>query len=218
MSEPALPIPEPPEDPEAIKWLRWLAHHFSREGKVIRGAPGAFTLAICAIGALIYIALEWHHAGETVNKDSTIQNLQSRIGILEGELKGASPQLAAQEARRAAARDQLQKMYIAAGPLMKVGALPPDLPNGGHSQAQILAFENQVVAERDEWEKSTADWLEKNLGPAAEARFLDISNMPIYGWYFEGIGVNDKLSRLMNRMANERKNLGVIIETSAYDR
>ena len=115
--EPTVP-PEAPEAPEAIKWLRWLAHHFSREGKVIRGAPVAFTLAVSALVILTYLAAEWHHSDTVALKDATIENQRTRIAILEGELKSASPQLAAIQARRAAIRERLLEIYIAAGPMV----------------------------------------------------------------------------------------------------
>jgi hypothetical protein len=172
MSEqPSIPDLLPPEPPELVKWARWLVHYARYEGAVIKKAPAAFLIGVGAVGAIIYLGLQWHNAGAEATKDATIQNQQAHIATLEGELKGASPQLAAIEARRAATRGHLLEMYIAGGPLTKAVMPPPDLPKGGRSPEQVNAFVKQVSDAIEAWEKTTGGWLKDNLGPAAEALF-----------------------------------------------
>jgi hypothetical protein len=94
------PLPEPPEPPEAVKWVRWIFHHFANEGKVIRQAPGAFVIAVAIIGCLVFIVLQWHHAGADATKDATIENQKSHIAVLEEEVRGLPPQQAAINVKR----------------------------------------------------------------------------------------------------------------------
>jgi hypothetical protein len=127
---------------------------------------------VAFIAVVLYGLLEWHHSSVIANKDSTIENQRTRIAILEGELKGASPQLAAIQARRAASREHLLDMYISAGSLIDRGQPTPE----------NLAALGQLEIDIDGWSKQTAKWLDDNLGPAARERFMDVSNMPSFGW------------------------------------
>ena len=198
--------------------LRIFIEYLRKEGRVIKGAPLAFAVCVLFVAGIAFGFAEWHYNGEIGSKDSTIQNQQSRIAILEGELKGASPQLAALEARRAASRKHLLGMYIAAGPLMRIDGPIPDLPENRYGLHVVEDYEKQVTASVDKWEKETSEWIGDNLGPAAQARFLDVSNMPTYVWTFKYGGYNYTLSFQMNRLSNERKNLSLLIESSAYDK
>jgi hypothetical protein len=74
--------------------------------------------------------------------------------------------------------------------------------------------------EAEQWTKDTSSFIEKNLGAAARDRFLDISNMPIYGWTIshQTQETIQEYNGLMNTLANRRKNLSLLIETAAYDR
>jgi hypothetical protein len=202
----------------AAEGIKAIAEYLQKEGRVIKDAPAAYIVGVAILGGVIFAVLDWHYREEIANKDSTIQTQQARIGTLEGELKGASPQLAALEARRAASREHLLELYVAPAELTKVETPPPDLPYNGHSSDQIKALVASVDATTRNWENTTASWLEKNLGPAAKSRFLDISNMPVYSWSLSDIGNNSELTSILNRVVNERKNLAVLIETSAYDR
>ena len=216
VEEPKLPLE--PEAPQLVVWARWLLHYARYEGAVIRQAPVAFCLGILVVGALIFFGLEWHNSGVERTKDATIQNQQSHIATLEEELKGAAPQLAALQARRAAIRSKLLEFYVAAGPLMKIDGPEPDLPNKQFSPGVVDNFVQQHLRLVDLWEKQTSEWIGDNLGPAAQARFLDISNMPSFVWSFKNLGVNGDLTIQMNRLSNERKNLASLIETAAYDK
>ena len=134
--------------------------------------------------------------------------LQATVGQLQNELKGASPQLAAMQARRAAVRDKLLEFYVAAGPLIDT-----EISAFGTDKKAMDEEISSLQQHATQWTNETAMFLQQNLGPAARDRFLDVSNMPTYGYPIGG-----EYMELKNNLANRRKNLSILIETAAYDR
>jgi len=187
---------------EQIKAVRDYLHD---EGQVIRQAPVAFSVGCLLVAAAVFTVLVRHFSGQIDTQRDTIENQRNRIDQLQEELKGVSPQLAALQARRTKAREKLLELYVAAAPL-----IGKELPKEIYSNEQAL---DNLESEIRGWETSTANWIKDNVAIAAESRFLDISNMPIYGW-----GGGPRYDRMMNKLANERKNLALLIETAAYDK
>jgi len=198
--------PGEPPAPPVVTSLRWFIHQlFGRDGEV-RRSPIGFIVVVVAVVAPMYFLTEWLHSAQTALKDATIENQRSRIATLEGQLKGASPQLAAVEARRVATRGHLHEMYIAAGSL-----LGRSIPNwAGQSKDPSALAEFEAAAKN--WEQTTAAWIKDNLGLAAQERFFDISSMPPHA-----LSYDDRHNTLLNRLSNLRKNLAFLIETTAYD-
>jgi hypothetical protein len=159
----------------------------------------------------------WHFSARLDLAHDTIENQKTRIEQLHEELKGVSPQLAATQARRAASRAQLLAYYVGAGSLLRreIPREPVNTPNPGPpglTVANPVAIA-RLLDETKKWEQETADMIERNFGVAAKEKFLDVSNTPTYGW-----GVSDEYNKAMNILANERKNLSILIESSAYDK
>jgi hypothetical protein len=202
-------IPPPPETPEWLKTIRWISHHFLREGEVIWKAPVATALAWGLLTYASYWYLSVHFSERLENLTSANTSLQATIGQLQNELKGASPQLAAIQARRVAVRGRLLELYVMAGPL--IGKEIPTNYNDENSMKQSMSVLEQDAST---WAAQTASFIEENLGPAARERFLDISNMPTYNW----VSASPSYESVMNRLVNRRKNLTLLIETSAYDK
>lgn len=192
----------------AFHEFKAIADYFRKEGRVVKDAPISIALFVVLIGGMIAGIFEWHYSEEINTQTATIENLKSRNEELQEELKGASPRLAAIQARRIAIRDHLLEMYIAAGPLIGKG-MPKNPGDKMPTRDDVMAIKVEAAT----WEQNTAEWLNKNLGPAAQARFLDVSNMPTYAW-LAAYPYDD----IMNHLVNERKNLAVLIETSAYDK
>jgi hypothetical protein len=111
-------ITPPPEDPAWVKTVRWLWHHFRGEGQIIRKAPVATIVIWGVLTYGSYWYLSAHYAERLDNLTTANTALQATVGQLQNELKGASPQLAAMQARRAAVRDKLLEFYVAVGPLI----------------------------------------------------------------------------------------------------
>jgi hypothetical protein len=92
--------------------IKWLVEHFQKEGRVICEAPVAFVVAILILGMLIFVGVEWHDAGTDSVQRATIENLKIQNGVLQEELKGTSPQLAAIQTQRDSIRRSLQEFYV----------------------------------------------------------------------------------------------------------
>jgi len=180
-----------------------------REGQVIRQAPVATIVVWGALSYASYWYLSAHFADRLENLTAANTALQATVGQLQNELKGASPQLAAMQARRAAARNKLLELYVAVGPLIGK-PIPVNLNDKKGMEEAFSSLQQRAAL----WTNETAAFIEQNLGPAARDRFLDVSNMPIYGW---GNAI-EGYDALMNTLANRRKNLSLLIETAAYDR
>jgi hypothetical protein len=176
------------------------------EGHVIRQAPVTFIVGWLFVGAIIFAILEWHFNAELDTQKDTIENQQTRIAALQDELKGASPQLAALQARRYRQREELLKLYVKIGALISDQMKLQTAPKGKDLQ--------DVYDKITSWERETSSWLRVNLGEAAEARFLDTVSMPSYTW----TGGDYKYTITMNAVINERKNLSILIENAAYDK
>lgn len=75
-------------------------------GRVIKGAPLAFTLCVALIGGAIWVGMEWHY-GERISTEAakgstqqaTITLLQNRVADYQDKLHGQSPEKAAQQIR-----------------------------------------------------------------------------------------------------------------------
>jgi hypothetical protein len=198
----------PPEDPAWVKTVRWLWHHFRGEGQIIRKAPVATIVIWGVLTYGSYWYLSAHYAERLDNLTTANTALQATVGQLQNELKGASPQLAAMQARRAAVRDKLLEFYVAVGPL-----IDEKIPAFGIDKKAMDEAMSSLQQHATQWTNETAMFLQQNLGPAARDRFLDVSNMPIYGYDIGG-----EYTELKNALSNRRKNLSLLIETAAYDR
>jgi hypothetical protein len=86
-----------PEDPELIKWARWVYHHGVAEAAVIRGAKGALTLATLAIAAALYFILGAYHEREDHIKDATIQFQAQQLAEYRNKLQVNNPEEAAKK-------------------------------------------------------------------------------------------------------------------------
>jgi hypothetical protein len=193
-----------------VKNLRFLWHYSvgEGEGRAITKSPVA-TSVICGLlsyGSYWYLSA--HYAERLDNLTTANAALQATVGQLQNELKGASPQLAAMQARRAAIRDKLLEFYVAAGPLIDT-----EISAFGTDKKAMDEAVSSLQQHAAQWTNETAMFLEQNLGPAARDRFLDVSNMMIYTY-----GVGGEYDKLKNNLANRRKNLSILIETAAYDR
>jgi hypothetical protein len=182
--------------------LRWLVEHFQKQGRAIRQAPAALTVALIILGALVFAGVEWHFAGVDSAQQATIE-------MLREELKGASPQLAAIQSRRTNYRGQLLALYAKSGPLMR-RELPPNSPTDRNLNPEVAA---RFLSDAKSWEQETATWLAENLGETARERFLDVDR----GNYYNFASDND-VNVAFNRLAHLRQNLETLIETAAYDK
>jgi hypothetical protein len=204
-----LDIPTPPEDPGWVKTGRWLWYHLVGEGRIIIKFPVATIIVWGVLTYAFYWYLSARFAERLDNLTTANTALQATVGQLQNELKGASPQLAAMQARRAAVRDKLLEFYVAVGPL-----IDKQIPVNWNDKKSMDDAVSSLQQQADHWTEETATFLEQNLGPAARDKCLDISNMPIYGRNPDIQGY----APLMNALANRRKNLSLLIETAAYDR
>jgi hypothetical protein len=203
-----LESPPPPEDPTWVKTARWLWHHFRGEGQTIRKAPVATIVVWGVLSYGSYWYWSSHYAERLDNLTTANTALQATVGQLQNELKGASPQLAAMQARRASVREKLLEFYVAAGPL-----LGKEIPINWNDKKGMDDAVSSLQQQADRWTTDTATFLDKTFGPAARDRFLDVSNMPVYVY-----GINSEYNDLRNNLSNRRKNLSILIETAAYDR
>ncbi|MGA2792373.1 MAG: hypothetical protein ABSE69_02400 [Roseiarcus sp.] len=121
-------------------------------------------------------------------------------------------------------RAKLRSIYIAAGPIIdrKIpaisipGARPSEVPGVEYDQTAVSKF----VLDAKEWESTTAQWLQDNIGFAARERFLDLSSIQSYCWGPSNdvnVLCDNKYDLQKNRTIVEKRNLSAIMESSAYD-
>jgi hypothetical protein len=198
-------LPEGPDPPEAVKWVRWAVHHFVYESEVIRRAPIAFVVAVAIICAATFFGLQWHNASVEATKDATIENQKSHIATLEEEVKGVAPQQAAINAKRKNVVEQLQKFYVESTPLLNAN-LPKDI-----SPNDFASYQTAV----NNWITRTATWIQDNMGVPARDRFLDYGQGFSFSW---NRAVNEQHNNIINSLGAYRKNLSTLIETNAWDK
>ena len=135
LDQPEFPgiIPETPEVPGAIIWLRWLAHLAFGDLAVIRRTWQTILILAAAASVAIWFFDKERYEARLSNFDpaehidkSTIQNQSTTIEQLQDELKGTSPQLAAIQAGRDRIRQKLQEFYVQGGVLFNRGILKPE--------------------------------------------------------------------------------------------
>jgi hypothetical protein len=107
--------------------------------------------------------------------------------------------------KRAEKRAQLQEFYIEAGQLMSQQLQKPV------SDEDFKKYSDSM----DAWLNKTANWIGVNLGPAAQAKFLDRTGAMTFS--YSG-AVNAEHNNIINSMTVFRKNLSILIETSAWDK
>ena len=105
---------------------------------------------------------------------------------------------------RAAKKAQLQQFYVRSKPIY-YAQLPKDI--------SVEAFD-QYVESFDTWAKQTAEWITKNLGEPAAARFLDSGAGSAMDW---NRAANAKHNNIINLMTAFRKNLSDLVESDAWD-
>jgi sulfur relay (sulfurtransferase) DsrC/TusE family protein len=96
-----------------------------------------------------------------------------------------------------AAKNQLQKFYTDGGRLLRL--LPKDISEDDF---------NKYVQECDAWLNHTAEWINKNMGEAATARFSDTVGVITYS---SPNALNQAHGNIINGITNYRKNLQVLI-------
>src|ERR1700722_15823232 len=86
---------EPPEAPEIVQWGRWIAHYFTREGKVILGAKATF-----GVTALLLVAASvwgtWKASSSFFEErivvlEKTIEYHKAQIDDLRNRVQTVSP-------------------------------------------------------------------------------------------------------------------------------
>jgi len=143
-----------------------------REGQVIRQAPVATIVVWGALSYASYWYLSAHFADRLENLTAANTALQATVGQLQNELKGASPQLAAMQARRAAARNKLLELYVAVGPLIGK-PIPVNLNDKKGMEEAFSSLQQRAAL----WTNETAAFIEQNLGPAARDRSASATQM-----------------------------------------
>lgn len=178
---------------------------------LIEDAPVALKIAtvICSILALITLesktALTLRHR----------YAFTSAIGFIAIVYAGFAAYAVQHSINRIATRHGLERIYTEAAELPKRSM--KILNGNGLDQRDVAQF----ASDFDSWNEASARWIETHISAAARERFLDTSNMPLYGWPVRGPAGEEahdvRFEDVMNRIANERKNLAILIETSAYE-
>jgi hypothetical protein len=196
--------------------IRWLAEHFQKEWRVIRGAPVAFSIFLVIIAGFIFAGMEWHFSGRVEYLQAALTEKQTTIDELHEELKGESPQLAAIQARRAASRSKLLEFYVSAGPLLvlPIAARSDRMDRHAFTEEDVRDF---LTREHD-WETTTSDWLGATLGIAAKSHFLDMTSCATgFGANQQWLVSDGRYSDALIKVVCLRRNLSSLIETGAYD-
>lgn len=112
--------------------------------------------------------------------------------------------------RSAAVIDHLQEMYAAVTQVMDIGENIPTVQNGGGFDKKATEdFKGAAL----KWEATTDQWLKDNLGPAGPSKLHEVNTVPFYEWKDGG-----EIDIILNRLNREKNNLGILIQTSAFDR
>ena len=179
---------------------------------LIEDAPFAVKIAtvICAAGALATLEMR-----AALNKRSAHLFALS-MSVIGAIYLGFLGYAVAHSLNKIAARHGLEQIYVSGAKLMNRN-LPVSAAGNSLSRDEVSKFGSDV----DEWSKESAQWIEDHLNAAARERFLDISGMPSLSWSVKGPNGGNvydaDFSEAMNRLATERKNLTIIMETSAYE-
>jgi hypothetical protein len=107
-------------------------------------------------------------------------------------------------------RQGLEERYVTAAGLAETRLTLKD--NNTLDDGSVSQFANAFGA----WENDTSDWILKRLNAAARERFLDRSGVLTY--VSSGCHGNAICNEVVNRLGADRKNLAVIMETTAYER
>ena len=102
-------------------------------------------------------------------------------------------------------KEILRSFYVSAGPII-TRELPKTISE--------IDFDN-YLKEANTWAASCADWISKNMGDAARARFLDRTGMDDAS--YRG-AVNERHNSVMANLTRFRQNLLAMIEGNAWDR
>jgi hypothetical protein len=200
MSEqPELPgLPEAPEVPQAIVWGRWIGHYIVGDPAMIRKNWRPILIAAAVLTAGLWYLTKSRYEDAIGNLTTANTAQQATIAMLQEELKGASPQLAAIQSRRASIRQGLLDRYVQNSKLISTDVW-----------AAGVTKNDAYVADTQKWEAETSDYIQKNLGDAAQARFLATAN---------STGGATKAQTAWYRMMNLRDTLNTIIESATFDR
>jgi len=102
-------------------------------------------------------------------------------------------------------KEMLRSFYVSAGPII-TRQLPKTISESD--------FEN-YMNEANLWLVTCADWIGKNMGAAACARFLDRTGIEAAS--YQG-AVNERHNSAMSNLTRHRQNLLAMIEGNAWDR
>jgi hypothetical protein len=147
-------------------------------------ALGSFLALVATVSSLSYA---WYSAAKNE------QSIANSSAVADRE-----------KARLRVIREALQRFYISGGiilnkPIPKTVS-PADLDKYG--------------AEADAWLNEANNWILKNLGPAASARFLDTGGGLSLLW---DRAANTQHNNIINSMIRYRENLAKMIEVNAWD-
>lgn len=163
-------------------------------------------VAVSILAALTIVILRQHSVEVDVTKEVTAQNQKSHIATLKEEnVKAPVPQQPNIQAQRRKLVEQLQNFYAESMPIFNAN-LQKDI-----STEDFDKFESTF----DEWVVRTATYIERNMGEAAKARFLDYG--PGYSSTFMR-AVNEKHNAILNLMWAYQKNLTMLIRSNAWDK
>lgn len=87
---------EPPESPDIVRWIRWLHHHFTGEGEVIKHAPVVFVVSV------IIIAFILSYVDRRIIKneyDVQISDLEAAINTQRATIENLKNRLAERSAK-----------------------------------------------------------------------------------------------------------------------
>jgi hypothetical protein len=88
-------IEPPPEAPEIIQWIRWIAHYFAREGKVIWAAKATFGVTAILLVAASVLAT-WKASSSFFEErvavlEKTIDYQKTQIDDLRNRVQNVAP-------------------------------------------------------------------------------------------------------------------------------
>lgn len=109
-----------------------------------------------------------------------------------------------EKARLKVTREALQGFYISGGDILN-RSIPKTIPPADF---------DKYSAEADAWLNEANNWILKNLGTAASARFLDRGGGPFLMW---DRAANAQHNSILNAMVAYRGNLTKMIEVNAWD-
>jgi hypothetical protein len=148
---------EPPEAPELIQWVRWLAHYFAREGKVILGAKATFGIAATLLIAGSVLAT-WKGSSSFFDEriivlEKTIDYQKTQIDDLRNRVQTVAPVAAVGHAQMipvilkfSTATPESKRPFANFG-FMNVSAVPA---RGATAKGYMKVFDNLLTTDEED--------------------------------------------------------------------